>query len=401
MPVFAYRAIDATAAAVTGEVAADTPRQARDRLRALGLTIELIQPRPRREKPGFWQRRRARRRSGEVVGFIRDLATLLAAGIPLLEAVDTLARQHKGPFGAAVLALGEDIAAGSSLAEAMKANGAYFDQLCVSIAAVGENTGTLETALARLAEFKEHARRLRGRVATALIYPGIVATVGVAVTVFLMTFVVPQLLTTLSESGRPLPAVTRWVKAASDFLLGYGWAVCLGAIALAVGAKLLIATPAGRRGWHRLVLRIPLVGELVRKETIARLAVILAALLRSGVVFLQALTVARNTVRNEVFREELGRCERAVTAGRDIAPALQGSAVFPPMMVKMLAVGQQAGELEGMLEQLAVAYEHQVETATQRLTAVLEPALIIALAMLVGFVAFATVLPILEASHVL
>jgi len=401
MAVYSYKAIDADASAVTGEVAADTPRQARDLLRQRGLTVEQIQAREERPMPTFWERRQAGRQAAKTVGFIRDLSTLLTAGIPLLEGLDTLARQHKGAFRAVVLSMREHIAAGGSLADAMARKQAFFDDLCVGITRVGENTGTLDAALGRLADFKEHGQRLRSRVGTALLYPALVAIVGVAVTIFLMTFVVPSLLSTLAESGKELPAITGVVKGVSDFLIGYGWALLAGVVGVAAAVKLLLNTPGGRRRWHQLLLRIPLVGELITKETIARLSVVLAALLRSGVVFVQALEIARRTVRNVVFQEALARCEEAVRAGQDIAVPLERTGVFPPMVVQMLAVGQQTGEVENVLERLARAYEHHVETATQRLTAVLEPALIVILALMVGFVAFATILPILEASNVL
>jgi len=401
MPVYTYKAVDVDASTVTGEVAADTPRQARDLLRERGLTIEQIQARRDRRRASFWEKRRARRWRAQTVGFIRDLSTLLGAGIPLVEAMDTLAAQHKGAFRAMLLGLREHVAAGGSLADAMERRQEYFDELCVGIARVGENTGTLETALARLAEFKEHAQRLRSRVGTALLYPAIVSVVGAAVTIFLMTFVVPNLLATLTESGKELPAVTRIVKGASDFLVAYGWTLIPAAAVVVVAMRVLLNTAGGRRLWHRALLRIPLVGELIRKETIARLSIVLAALLRSGVVFTQALGIARRTVRNVVFQEALSRCEQAVGAGADIALPLRRTGVFPPMVVQMLAIGQQAGELERMLERLAAAYQRQVDTATQRLAAVLEPALIVLLAVMVGFIAFATILPILEVSNVL
>ncbi|MHC4716355.1 MAG: type II secretion system F family protein, partial [Planctomycetota bacterium] len=233
------------------------------------------------------------------------------------------------------------------------------------------------------------------------LYPAIVTLMGTAVTVFLMTFVVPKLLSALSASGRELPAITRAVKAVSDFLLGYGWLVAAAVLAAGIGLRLIVRTRGGRRAWHRLLLRIPLVGELVVKETIARLGVVLAALLRSGVVFVEALEVAEDTTGNVVFRDALGRCREAVAAGKDLAAPLERAGVFPPMVVRMLAVGQQAGELEAMLEKLASSYERQVAVATARLAVVLEPLLIVVLALMVGLIALATILPILEASHVL
>ena len=172
-------------------------------------------------------------------------------------------------------------------------------------------------------------------------------------------------------------------------------------MAVAVLAHLILKTDKGRLAADRLTLRLPVLGDLVRKENTSRMAVVLGALLRSGLQFVEALRITRQTVRNRVFQAALVDYESAVTAGRDVAGPLEASGVFSPMVVQMLAVGQQAGQLEEMLQQLADAYDRQVDTATQRLTALLEPLLIVLLAVIVGFIAFATILPILEASNVL
>ncbi len=401
MPVFAYRGIDLDASAVAGTIAADTPRQARDVLREQGLTVASIEPAAERKTRWWTHWRRRRRGQAEVVAFVRELATLLRAGIPLLSALRTLEAQHRRSFRPVVQDLADRVAAGTPLAEAMGRHEAYFDPTCLSIVRVGENTGSLETALARLAQFKEKAHRLRSRIATALIYPAILCVVGLAVTVFLMTYVVPNLLAALTQAGKELPAITRVVKAASDLVLGWWWAMLAGAAGLVVTARLVMRTPRGELATHRLLLRLPLIGDLIRKETTSRMAVVMAALLRSGLQFVDAVRITRGTITNRVFHAALDDYEAAVTAGRDVAEPLGASGVFSPMVVQMLAVGQQAGQLEDMLEQLADAYDQQVDTATQRLTAVLEPALIIVLAVLVGFIAFATILPILEVSNVL
>ena len=401
MPVFRYKALDVDASAVGGTVVADTPRQARDALRGRGLTVAEVAPVRDGRAAGFWQRRRGRLAQGEIVVFVRELATLLAAGIPLLAALDTLVRQHRGHVKAALQGLRDRVASGSGLADAMADHAAWFDELAASLVRVGENTGTLETALGRLAEFKEKAQRLRGRVTTALVYPAVVCVVGLAVTVFLMTYVVPQLLTTLTETGRDLPAATRIVKGASDFLVGWWWAVLAGAAAAGIAFKAVLRTPWGRFAADRFLLGVPLVGDLVRKENTSRMAVVMAALLGSGLHFDEAIRITRGTLRNRVFRQAMDEYEKAVVAGRDVAGPLETSGVFPPLVVQMLAVGQQSGQLESMLEQLALRYDEQVSMATERLTAMLEPLLIVVLAIVVGFIAFATILPILEVSHVL
>jgi len=256
-------------------------------------------------------------------------------------------------------------------------------------------------ALSRLADFKEKADQLRSRVTTAMVYPAVVCVIGLVASIFLMTYVVPNLLDTLIQAGGRLPAITRFVKAVSDLIIGWWWALSGGLAALIVGARLTLRTRAGRLAADRIVLRIPIVGDLIRKETTSRMAVVLAALLRSGLEFVRAIQITRRTMHNCVFKMAMDDYERAVTAGSDIAAPLEASGVFSPMVVQMLAVGQQSGQIEEMLEQLAASYSRQVDTATQRLTAMLEPILIVFLALLVGFIALATILPILEISNVL
>ncbi len=236
---------------------------------------------------------------------------------------------------------------------------------------------------------------------TALLYPAVVTTVGLAVMVFLMTYVVPNLLDTLVEAQRELPAITRIVKGASDLLLGGWWALLIGLAALVLALRTVVRSERGHEVLDRLLLKVPVLGELARKENTSRMAVVLAALLESGLQFVEAVRITRSTLRNRVFRRALERYEEAVQAGRDVAGPLAATAVFPPMVVRMLAVGQESGRLEEMLEELARTYDQEVSVAARRLTALLEPVLIVILAVLVGCIAFATILPILEASNVL
>jgi general secretion pathway protein F len=398
MAVYAYSAVDLDASTSDGTVAADTPRQARDLLRERGLSVTRIwtlADRSRGSRSAF-----RRTQPAEVTVFLDELATLLGAGIPLLAALQTLSDQHSKRFRAVIQHMADQVAAGISLAEAMRQRPECFDELCVSIVHVGESTGQLEISLAQLAQFKAKAHRLRSQVTTALIYPAIVSVIGLAVTVLLMTYVVPNLLEALTQAGQPLPAVTMVVKAASDFLIEWWWALLLCALGGALTARLLLRAESPQRRWDRIKLATPLLGELIRKELTARMAVVLAALLRSGIPFADAVRITRQTLRNWLFRDALEKYEAAVVAGRDVAGPLRESGVFRPMVIQMLSVGQQAGQLEDMLEKLADSYERQVDLATRRLTSLLEPLLIVLLAIVVGFVAFAAILPILEASNV-
>jgi type II secretory pathway component PulF len=398
MAVFTYKATDTRAGETSGTIAADTPRQARDLLRQRGLVVkDLAEERGGAAKRAVVTRGRASRYQSTL--FIRELSTLLAVGVPLLEALDTIAKQHTGRFNASILLLRDRVAAGSSLANAMREQPDVFDDLCVNITDVGEDAGTLDSSLERLAEFRERSQQLKGRVSTALIYPCIVLATALLATTFLMTFVVPKILEPLVEQGQPLPLPTRIVKGASDFLIAWGWLVLLIVVGAFMAFFAAIRTPTGRMWWHRRILRLPLLGELVRKQAIVRIAIVISTLLKSGIVFIRALEIAQRTTRNQVIRNALDRGGKAISAGEDIAVALDATGAFPPMVVQVFSLGQQSGRLEEMLDRLATNYDQQVNTAANRMTSILEPLLIILLAILVLFIVLATVLPILEAGN--
>lgn len=400
MAVFEYKTIDTDSSVLDGTIVADTPRQARDILRDRGLRIMSMKARS--EPSSFrigWRKKSTSQR--QAMTFIRELATLLRAGIVLHSAIGTLERQHKHALKVVIQEIADQISSGASLAEAMERQPMYFDSLCVSIVQVGENTGELADALFKLAEFKERTTKLRSRVATALMYPAIVSLIGIAVTFFLMTYVVPNLLSTLLQSGKELPAVTQLVKSASDLLINWWWLLLGGVFCIIIAARQILRSDAGGLAFQRLVLRLPLIGDLVRKENTSRIAVMMSGLLGSGLQFLDALEIAKRTIRNRVFKNALEDYGQAVRAGRDIATSLEASGVFSPLVVQILAVGQSSGQLEQMLQQLADAYDQEVEVATDRLTALLEPLLIVLMAIMVGVIAFATILPILEVSNVM
>ena len=401
MPVFSYIARDGRQARVKGAISADSPRQARDLLRGRALVIEQLSP--QRAATGFgaaWllRRRATRARLAEV---LRELATLLSVGVDLLDALQTLARQHRGHMQTSLLLLCDRVSAGTGLAEAMSEQPYVFDELSVRMAEVGENAGNLDIVLEQLADFQERSLQMKDRILGALLYPAIVFATASGVSLFLMTVVVPTLLTNLIETGRALPWPTRVLKTASDFLIADGWLLLLGGAVLIAGIIALVSTRRGRHAWHRLLLRIPLIGSLTRRQEIARLASTIATLLRSGVVYLQAAEIAAKGCRNEVFREALLESGRAVASGQDIGQTLGRTKVFPPLVIHIFTVGQAAGQLEEMLDRLAVNYDRQVASLVNRLASVLEPILILILAVFVGFILFATLLPILEAGNVL
>lgn len=424
MAIFTYKALTpgtttaGTSADVSGTITADTPGQARQLLRERGLAIyELVASR-RSHGIKLFRWSTASRHRARTVEFVRELSTLLAVGTPMVMALDTIIKQHiseggsrcwghwlasggSGNFRGVLVGLREHVAAGSTLSDAMRREPDVFDDLSVNLVEMGEQAGTLDVVLDRLAEFKERSQQFRGKVGGALIYPCIVLVMAVLITLLLMTFVVPNILAPLTQAGRPLPWVTLVVKTISDGLINWWWLLLTAALVVFIGVTAILRTKRGRLTWHRWQLSIPLVGSLVRKQSVVRIAMIISTMMRSGLVFLKALEVARRSSNNLVIQRALDDCKDAVHGGRDISEALDESGVFPPTVVQVFALGQQSGRLEDMLDRLAEGYDKQVTSATQRLTAVLEPLMILLLALLVGMIAFATVLPILEAGHVL
>lgn len=400
MPVFTYQATSSDKKPARGTITADGPKQARDQLRRRGLTVRAIEETATVERRSFslpW----SRRYGSKVTSTVRELATLLGVGIPVTDAIDTLAQQQRGGYRTALLLLRDRVSAGAGLAEAMAEQPDVFDPLSIRMVEVGENSGTLEAVLEQLAGFKERASELKDRVLTALLYPAIVFSVSLGVSIFLMVVVVPMLLTNLLEAGRTLPWPTRVLKAMSDLLVERGW-VPLIVVAVVGGAMFAwLRTTRGQRVWHRFLLRLPLIGTMASKQTIARIALVLSTLIRSGIVYLKAVEIVVRSTSNVVFREALEQSAKEVGAGIEISRSLEKTGVFPPLVVHIFSVGQQSGRLEEMLERLALDYDRQVASSSARLASSLEPLLILTLAVFVGFILFATILPILEAGNVL
>ncbi|MEW6252159.1 MAG: type II secretion system F family protein [Planctomycetota bacterium] len=402
MAVFAYQAFDARQQVLRGTLAADTPASARQLLRDRGLFIAGLTP--VRADAGCWWRGGVRfgvrRREEALAELWRNLAVLLEAGVPLADALDVCIRQQRGSVQRLLRQLLEAVRSGESFAASLAAQPGWCDDLTRAVVQVGERSGALGPALAELADYQGRRRAVANRVSTALIYPVILCLVGCAVVLFLMTHVMPQLLAVLQSAGRDLPAPTRLLKAISDALLAW-WPVLVGgAAAVVLGIAAARRTAPGRRLSERALLALPVLGDLLRKAWIARISLMLATLLRSDVRFTDAVRTVRRELPHQLYADELAALERAVEAGASIAEPLRHSRLMPPLVVHLLAVGQESGELPGMLDRLRSTYEQQVQLALARFLAVLEPALILVLAVVIGFVVFATLLPILETTKV-
>jgi type II secretory pathway component PulF len=398
VPVYSYTALDTATQLQKGTLTAETPADGRQRLRERGLRIVSFGlASPRRFLSFQWgPRQRQREQVAEVA---RYLALLLRAGVPLAEALEVTTRNRPGALTTVLHQVRERISSGGTLADALGEHPRWFDRLFISAVQVGEIAGSLEEAFTELANHLQAGERLRSQLVGALAYPLIVLMLGIGVMVFLMTFVMPQLLEVLTTTGRPLPAATVLLKNFSDFLIHRWWAVLLVVGIGTAGVTLALRHPAGRRGFERLLLRLPVLGALLQKSIVAGFAQQMSLLLRTGVPFVEAVRNVAPLTRSQVLRDELATVGNAVEAGSDIAPAMADTRIFPPVVVHLVAIGQDSGELTEMLSTLNERYESEVQLALSRFTTVLEPLLIVLLAAGVGFVVFACLMPILEATR--
>ena len=401
MAVFSYTGVDQNSAMVRGTIAADSPRQARDQLRGRGVRVRRISEAVGRSAAARVPRLLRGSTHTQWATAVHELAMMLHAGIPLLEALDTIADQNRGGFKTAMLQVRDRVAAGSSLAEALAQQPDLFDAASVHMVEVGENAGTLESVLEQLAEFKRKQLTFRDAVTTALLYPAFLICFGTAAALFLMTSVLPPLLENLQETMDELPWPTVVAKRLSDTLLNYGWILGLSATAAVVGSILFLNSDRGKAIWHKTLLRLPVIGPIAVKQGVSRIAMIIGTLTRSGVELTRAVELAERSTGNTVFKRALRQFGQRISAGEDVAGALEQSGAFPPLAVRVFSVGQESGKLDEMLFRLAEDYDAQVSTASTRLTALLEPVLILVLAAMVGFLLLATILPILEAGNVM
>lgn len=399
MAVYLYQASNAKRARIRGTLIADSPRHARDQLRARGLRIQSLAPHSEQQLNG-WLIQRSFSPATRVC-VLREIATLISVGTPILESLDTLIEQYHGVVGHSLTLVRDGVAAGSSLAEAMGEQPALFDELTVRMVEVGEQAGNLDGVLENLTDYLERSLQMRDRVLSALLYPAIVFGVSLCVSVFLMVVVVPMLLTSLLEAGRPLPWPTVVLKFASDLLLQHWLLLLVSLSGLLLSLVVAKSTLTGRRILQSIGRRIPVVGAMLEKQAVSRVSMVIAALMRSGMVYVQASEFAAKSSKSICHREALYRSGEEIAAGVEIGEALRRTGVFAPLVIHVFSVGQKSGRLEEMLERLAKDYDRQVESLSSRLASVIEPVLIFVLAIFVGFILFATLLPILEVGNVL
>ena len=402
MPVYAYKGVTKAGKATKGFLDADTSRLARSRLRRDGIVLTEISEQSstasveatagrRFELPSF-----QRISPLDLALVTRQAATLIGAGIPLVQGLAALTEQVETPKLKSVLGQVRDaVNQGASFADALAQTDAFPD-LYVSMVNAGEAGGALETVLERLADYLESQVRLRNKVSSILIYPAVMFGFAMIVVGMLVTVVLPQITDLLTSLNKELPWYTAAIIELSSFARSWWWAIGIATGLFVAAFRAFTKTERGRVIYDRTLLKLPVIGRTVRLLAIARFSRTLSTLLSGGLPIVRALDTAKDVTDNVVLGEAIDMARESITEGASIASPLRASGEFPPMVTHMIEVGERSGQLEAMLSKVADTYEEQVETTVTRLTALLEPFLILLMVGIVLVIILATLVPLLQ-----
>jgi len=397
MPIFRYKGYRQDGKESSGSITADTLRAARERLKNDGiLPTGIEEETAQTSRSGFSS---LRRRVGlpELALVTRRLATLLGASMPLFEAVTTLMEQERpGEMRSVLSRVKERLAEGKGLAAALAEERPLFSESYISMVAAGEASGALDTILERLADFLEEQEAIRSKVTTALAYPLLMAVVGGGVMLFLLAFVIPKITTVFADNKAALPLITIALLKVSNILRQGWWLLLLAAAAVLFAYRRLMKIDRFQLRRDSLLLQAPLFGALLQKLLLARFAKILGLLLSSGVPVIRAMEITAEAVVNRAYRIFLGEAKIELMEGGKLSTTLARSPLFPPLLIHLIGIGEQSGTLDAMLNKAGSAFEREFDTATTRFMALLEPIMVLAMGLAVGFVVVAVLLPIFE-----
>src|SRR5512137_342653 len=402
MPVFEYKALTAAGKAVQGLKEAESPKTLRAALKRDGvfLTEVLGEKQQQAQQARDVNVRRwvvGRVGADDLAVMTRQLAVLVHAGIPLVEALSALVDQVEHERLKRILSdVKQRVNEGASLADALGAHPRVFTTLYVNMIRAGESSGALDVVLVRLADFTESQARLRSKVLGALTYPAAMAVVGGAIMLVLFAVVIPKITKIFAHTQVVLPWTTKVLIGFSTFVSNWWWALVLLAAAGVWGFLRWKETPDGRGRWDRFKLTVPIFGRLIRTIAIGRFSRTLATLLKSGVPLLAAMDIVKNIVGNVRLAEVIEQARQAIQEGESIAAPLKRSGEFPPLVFHMVAIGERSGSLEEMLGNVADAYEDQVNTTVGALTSLMEPIMIVVMGAMVAFIVFSVLMPILQ-----
>jgi general secretion pathway protein F len=402
MPVFEYKALNGAGKAIQGLQEAESPKALRATLKRNGvfLTEVLGEKQVQAAQARDVNVRRwvvARVKPEDLAVMTRQLAVLVHAGIPLVEALAALVEQVEHErLKRVVSEVRQRVNEGASLADALGAHPKVFSTLYVNMIRAGESSGALDVVLVRLADFTESQARLRAKIVATMIYPAVMMVIGSLVLGALFTVVIPKITKIFEDTHAVLPWTTKVLIAFSTFMARWWWALLLAAaLGLWSFFRWKASTP-GRARWDRFKLTVPVFGRLIRTIAIGRFSRTLATLLKSGVPLLAAMDIVKNVVGNVRLADVIEQARVSIQEGQTIAAPLKRSGEFPPLVHHMVAVGERSGSLEEMLGNVADAYEDQVDTTVAALTSLLEPFMIVAMGMVVAFIVFSILMPILQ-----
>jgi type IV pilus assembly protein PilC len=396
MATFAYSGRTRAGQNVTGERIADTVDAAVAALRREQILVTQINPVKEKAAPKAAKKPRAKSVDPKNLAvFTRQFSVMIDAGLPLVQCLEILGTQEEDKnFSGVILATRADVESGASLADAMKKHPKVFDPLFTNMIAAGEAGGILDTILKRLATYIEKAVKLKGQVKSAMIYPIAVVVIAAVVVGVILWKVIPTFANLFAGLGADLPLPTRVVIALSNNLVRFGPFLIIGMVGASFGLKSYYATPAGRRVIDGIVLKLPILGLLMRKIAVARFCRTLSTLLASGVSILEALDITARTSGNAIVEDAIQTTRKSIERGETIAAPLKDTAVFPPMVVQMIGVGEATGALDTMLSKIADFYEEEVDVAVAGLLTLLEPVMIALLGGVVGGIVIAMYMPI-------
>jgi len=392
---FSWEGTDKTGKKVRGQMLAPGEAFVRQMLRRQGINVVKV------SKPGLFTRGQ-KITEKDIALFTRQLATMLKAGVPLLQAFDISARSHAN--AALQRLLGEiktDVETGSSMSAAFRKYPQYFDGLYCNLVHAGEQAGILDTVLDRIASYKEKMLAIKGKIKSALFYPAIVLTVAFFITAGIMIFVIPTFKDLYGASGQDLPALTMLVMSISDAFVNY-WYIIFGAIGVTVFLVLRAwkRSPALRRKMDALILKAPVFGPLIEKATVSRWARTFSSMFSAGVPMVEALDSVAGASGNAVFMEATLKIKNEVSTGSSLAVCLQSAGVFPNMLIQMVSIGEESGALDSMLTKVADYYEREVDEAVAGISSLMEPFIMVILGVLIGGIVIAMYLPIFKMGSV-
>ena len=397
MPAFRYEAADAAGKTDKGVIEADSARQARTVLRARGLTplvVDALGAQATKRGGSSFGKRLSAQENALVT---RQLASLLVAGLPLDEALAALADQAERPYvGELLAAIRAEVVGGSSLSVALAQHPKDFPDIYRALVSAGEHSGNLGLVLSRLADYIESRNALTSKIKLAFTYPAIVTVVAFAIVIFLLSYVVPQVVSVFANTKQKLPTLTIIMLWLSDFVRNWGWLAAIVLVVIGMLIRNLLKQPALRLSWHKWLLTAPLFGKLVRGYNTARFASTLAILTSAGVPILRGLQAAGETLNNVALKTNVEDASTRVREGTSLARALAAQNQFPPVLVHLIRSGEATGNLPAMLERAAQGEAQELERRTLFLTGLLEPALILTMGVVVLLIVLAVLMPIIE-----